>query len=95
LIHAAITLITQPIAVSEVITKGNHFMGKGRVLPSFLDSCHLLKSRTLRIMTTTAAARKSTWKNWIMGEENFAREVKVFDAVSSTGKVVSLQDKAP
>lgn len=42
-------------------------MGWGLVLPSFRPSCHLLYSKTFRTMETTAAEKKSIWKNLIIG----------------------------
>lgn len=52
-------------------------MGWGLVLPSFLPSCHLLKSSTFKTNNITAAIRKTTWKNWIIETNFFAVKLAV------------------
>jgi hypothetical protein len=56
------------MATIDVRIKLNHLMGWGLVLPSFLPSCHLLKSIIFRIIITIEAEKNRTWKNLIMAD---------------------------
>jgi hypothetical protein len=71
-------------------------MGWGLILPSFLPSCHLLKSSTFKTISITAAIKKSTWKNWTMGLLIYSLKVIVFDDnVSNNHITVFLPGRVP
>jgi hypothetical protein len=76
-------------------------MGCGFVLPSFLPSSHFLNSNTLITIRITAAIKKITWKNLIIGqlfipcedkvlpsfpEKELKKFMTLYDAVSNTHK---------